>query len=483
MKKGQICEGIVEYVDFPNKAVAASYETDSDGNEIKYHAVIKGALPGQTVRYAVKKTGSGRLAGRLIDVVKKSPLETKEPACAQFGMCGGCAYQTLPYAEQLKIKKRQVLKLIDAALSDSGNSDYIYDGMLESPDIFGYRNKMEFSFGDEYKGGPLSLGLHKRGGIYDIVDAAGCKIANDDYSRVLECVRDFFRRREVPHYNKKTHAGVLRHLLIRRSSSTGEMLVALATSSQTELDAELEELCASLCGLELEGTLAGFVHIINDSLSDALKCDKMRTIYGRSWITEKILGLKFKISIFSFFQTNTKAAEILYARARDYMTEGMGGKNPSSRGAPNKIIFDLYSGTGTIAQIMAPVAKKVIGIEIVGEAVEAARENAAANGLKNCEFIAGDVLKVLDEIEEKPDVIALDPPRAGIHPKAIKKIIDRGAKKIIYISCNPISFARDLAIFAQSGYRLDRVSNVDMFPMGENVETVCLLSKLNVMSI
>ena len=538
MKKGNIYEGVVKKVEFPNKAYVDVIEKDENGNEQKTLTLVKGALPGQKIKFRAKKVRKDKSQGILLEVTEKSPLETAEPMCCRFGKCGGCSYQTLPYEKQLELKKNQVLDIIDTVYKTLDSSlgikkDYIYDGILPSPEIKGYRNKMEFSFGDEYKGGPLTLGLHKKGSVHDIVNASGCQIVDDDYSKVIDCIVEYFREKQVPHYNKNTHQGVLRHLLVRRAVSTGELLVALVTSSQQDISEYVSEVSEKLNGLKYNGKLTGFIHIINDGLGDVVKSDKMHIISGKDWFTEKILGLQFKISPFSFFQTNTKGAEVLYTRARDYVLGGeMAGvgknsvgvgmdvensringvcsemtadssdivdgysekdaenvdladiyskktKSPEAEtnaGFKDKVVFDLYSGTGTIAQIIAPVAKKVIGVEIVEEAVEAAKENAAINGLDNCEFIAGDVLKVIDEIDEKPDYIILDPPREGIHPKAIRKIIDYGVENIVYISCKPTSLSQDLATFETFGYHVERVSNVDMFPGTVHVETVVLLS-------
>ena len=226
-------------------------------------------------------------------------------------------------------------------------------------------------------------------------------------------------------------------------------------------------LVQEVLGLPLEGKVVGFLHIINDSLADIVKSDETKVLYGQDYFYEELLGLKFKITPFSFFQTNSLGAEVLYSTAREFVGE-----------TKDRTIFDLYSGTGTIAQILAPVAKEVIGVEIVEEAVTAAKENAEANGLTNCSFLAGDVLKVIDEIEEKPDFIVLDPPREGIHPKALPKIVDLyRCEKMLYISCKPTSLARDLIEFAKYGYRVEKVCCVDMFPGTVHVETVVLLSK------
>ncbi len=513
MKKRQIYTGVVERVDFPNKAVVKAQVPQPDESVATEYAVVKGALPGQTVEFSVKKARKNKCEGRLRSVLKKGQLETREAKCPNFGTCGGCNYQEIPYEQQLALKKEQVLRLIDAVYEGDG---YQYDGILSVRKDgqyreWGYRNKMEFSFGDAVKDGPLTLGLHKKGSFHDIVDAEGCQIVHPDYSAVLACVREYAKENNIPYYHKRDHQGVLRHLLVRRAEVSGDMLVALVTSTQQEID--YSELVSRLLALPLEGQITGILQICNDSLGDVVQSDETKILYGKDWFEEKVLGLTFKISPFSFFQTNTSGAEVLYRRAREYVlgeinignagetgNGNMAENTPGEENTPgsdalngkasggnatetyaidlhDKVVFDLYSGTGTIAQLIAPVARKVIGVEIVEEAVEAAKENAALNGLDNCEFIAGDVLKVIDDIEEKPDYIILDPPRDGIHPKALQKIIDYGVKNIVYISCKPTSFARDLAVFQERGYELKRVSNVDLFPETVHVETVVLLSQ------
>ena len=378
----------------------------------------------------------------------------------------------MSYEDQLAMKAGQVKKLLDDALveagqvNEAGEADYPFLGIKGSPKEFAYRNKMEFSFGDEYKDGPLSLGLHKKGSTYDVLTACDCKIVHEDFTKILTCVLAYFKERNASYYHKISHEGYLRHLLVRRAENTGEILVNLVTTSQEEWD--LMPLVQEVLGLPLEGKVVGFLHIINDSLADVVKSDETKVLYGQDYFYEELLGLKFKITPFSFFQTNSLGAEVLYSTVREFVGE-----------TKDRTIFDLYSGTGTIAQILAPVAKEVIGVEIVEEAVTAAKENAEANGLTNCSFLAGDVLKVIDEIEEKPDFIVLDPPREGIHPKALPKIVDLyRCEKMLYISCKPTSLARDLVEFAKYGYRVEKVCCVDMFPGTVHVETVCLLSKL-----
>ena len=365
-------------------------------------------------------------------------------------------YQTMSYEEQLKMKDRQIRELLEEVLiregqvDKEGNADFVWEGIHGSPEEFCYRNKMEFSFGDEYKDGPLSLGLHKKGSTYDILNTDDCKLVHKDMTDILTCVRDYFRERGISYYKKLQHVGYLRHLLVRRGVTTGEILVHLVTTSQEQYD--LEPLKEQLLSLQLEGKIVGIMHIINDSLSDVVKSDETRILYGKDWFYETLLGLKFRISTFSFFQPNSLAAEVLYSVVRSYVEDARGME-----------VFDLYSGTGTIAQLLAPVAREVIGVEIVEEAVEAARKNAELNGLSNCRFIAGDVLKVLDDLTEKPDMIILDPPREGVHPKALPKILSYGVKRIVYVSCKATSLAEDMETFLHTGYRLEKACCVDQF--------------------
>ena len=471
MKKGQIRTGVVRNVKFPNRAmvVLEPLEGAADGEEI---CEVKGALPGQKISVVITKVRKGKGEGRLKEILEKSPIETvgvENGGCPHFNICGGCSYISMPYEESLKIKENQVRELLEPVLSKQQSVCQI-EPIRQSPVYYGYRNKMEFTFGDEVKDGPLALGMHKKGSFYDIVTVDGCRLVDDDYSAILRETLYYFEEKKTPFYHRYTHEGYLRHLLVRRASRTGEILAALVTTTQQEVD--LESWKERLLSLPLNGKFAGILHITNDSMSDAVKCDSSEILYGRDYFYEELLGLKFRISTFSFFQTNTCGAEVLYETAREYV-----GSLVKEEGKPDSIVYDLYSGTGTIAQLMAPVAKKVIGVEIVEEAVVAARENAKQNGLENCEFIAGDVLKVLDEIEEKPDFIILDPPRDGVHPKALSRIIGYGVEKLVYISCKPTSLARDLEIFIANGYEVQRCVPVDQFPWTTGIETVVLLSK------
>lgn len=425
--------------------------------------------------------------------------------CSLGGTCGGCFYCNESYKEQLDAKNEHVEGLIREAVAPYGY-EYRYEGIISSPLVFGYRNKMEYSFGDCMKDGPLTLGLHRKRSFYDVIDVDVCKLVHNDFNLVVACVAEYFRASGLTYNNKKQHLGYLRYLIVRRAVNTGEMLIDLVTTSQPlikvpnhkavcdlklydreayargeivaaegvdTLDEELvlREITDKLVELShteaFKGTIKGILHTVNDALADAVRNDGTSVLYGEDHITEELLGLKFKISPFSFFQTNSKGAEVLYSKVREYIADEL---------KSDMTLFDLYSGTGTIAQMLAPCVSKVTGVEIIAEAVEAAKQNAAANGLTNCSFIADDVLKALDGLDA-PDAIILDPPRDGVNPKALRKIIDYNVENMIYVSCKPESLARDMAMLQQAGYRLIRATAVDQFPWTKNVETVCLFSR------
>lgn len=409
----------------------------------------------------------------------------------------------LTYTEQMEKKEREVFALLSSVIRNPG---CVYEPMAQSPRSEGYRNKMEYTFGNERKDGPLTVGLHRRKSFHDIIPVTECRIVDEDFRKILSATMDFFGERSVPFFNRKSHLGYLRHLLVRKGAKTGEILVDLVTTWNGRRPRELfssdrdfpidktwvseEETLLSgyasmLLSLPMEGSLKGVLHTRNDSIADIVCNEETKILFGEDFFYEELLGLRFRITPFSFFQTNSLGAEKLYSVARDYVREALpvsespgreeAAVNPSE--PPLGTVYDLYSGTGTIAQLLSPVASRVVGVEIVPEAIEAAKQNAAENGLSNCTFLAGDVLEALDSIEEKPDFIILDPPRDGVHPKALAKILSYGVPHVVYISCKPSSLARDLVPIQAAGYRVERVRCVDMFPFTKNVETVCLLSQ------
>ncbi len=380
--------------------------------------------------------------------------------CKHNDVCGGCIYQEIPYEEQMTMKAREVVRLLE----NKGVRPERFLGVEGSPLQYGYRNKMEYTFGDEVKDGEMTLGMHKRGRFMSIVTVDQCQLVAEDFNKVLRATLDFCTDRGYDFYHKKAHRGLMRNLILRRGVHTGELLVNIVTSSEAAFDGE--GYVARLQELDLSDSLVGVLHTYNDGLADAVGCDRLEILFGRDHYMEEIMGLKFKVSAFSFFQTNVMAVEKLYTEAIA-LIDGVEGKT----------VFDLYCGTGTITQALAQRAKEAIGVEIVPEAVEAARENARLNGLDNCRFIEGDVLKALSDLEEKPDVIVVDPPRMGIHPKALQKILNYGVNQIVYISCNPKTLAENLEMVRLAGYAVKILKVFDNFPHTKHIESIVLLQK------
>lgn len=439
----------INYTEFPNIGIGYF-----EGNKVK----VKNSLPKQVLDVNIFKKRRC-YEGRIINVITKAEEEI-EPKCKDFGICGGCTYQNIPYSYELKIKEDMVLSL----LNKNNILNYEYLGIEGAPSIEAYRNKMEYSFGDEGKDGDLALGMRKRNSFYEVVTSKSCNIVDEDYRLILKCVLNYCKNSNETFYHKSRHEGALRHLCVRKGKNTKEILINLVTTSTVRLD--MCQLVNKILSLSLDGSIVGIIHTINNSVADVIKPEQVNNLYGNGWFTDEILGLKFRISAFSFFQTNTEGAEKLYLTIKDFVSS-----------SKEQIIFDLYCGTGTIAQILSTNAKEVIGIEIVEDAVEVAKQNAKLNNINNCRFIAGNVLEEVDNIRITPDIIVLDPPRDGIHPKAINKIIDFNANKIVYVSCKPTSLVRDLKIFIENGYAVEKVKIHDMFARTYHIETVVLLSK------
>lgn len=450
MKKGKEYEINIVETEFPGFGIGFI-------DDKKVH--VKNALPGQKILGRISKKKKDYAEANVLEILEDVDYKI-EHKCPHFGLCGGCTHQFISYDKQLDFKKNQVLKLLEKG----GIEGFEFLGIEKSPEEFNYRNKMEFSFGDYEKGGELSLGMHMRGKTFGIITVNNCQIVDQDFRTILESTLEYFKGKGLPHYRVLSHEGYLRNLVVRKGKNTGELLINLVTTSQ--LDFDLNEYTELLKGLNYEGELKGIIHTINDSLSDVVQADKINVLYGREYIIETLLGLNFKISPFSFFQTNSKGAEKLYSLVRDFMGD-----------SSSKVVFDLYCGTGTIGQIVAPKAKKVLGIELIEEAVEAANENAKLNGLDNCEFIAGDVAKVIQDVKLKPDIIILDPPRAGVHPTALDYVIRFNAPDIVYVSCNPKSLVNDLKVLQERGYEVKKVVVMDMFPHTPHVESVVLITR------
>ena len=379
--------------------------------------------------------------------------------CPIAEKCGGCTYQGVPYEQQLKEKEGAVRGL----LSSAGFDPSLCLPIEPCPDVYRYRNKMDYTFGDEVKDGPLTLGMHRKKQFLSVINADCCQIVPEDFNRLLDATLTFCWERGYTHYHRRRHEGLMRYLILRRGVRTNQLLVNIVTSPGAF---DEDEYVRCVLSTKTDHTICGILHTVDDSLSDAVNLSEIKVLHGSDHYEEIVLDLKFDVGPFSFFQTNVPAAERLYRDAIS-LIDGIEGKT----------VYDLYCGTGTITQSMATKAGKVIGVEIVEEAVEAARRSAERNGLSNCEFICGDVLKVLDEMPALPDVIVVDPPRAGIHPKAMKKICSYGVRQIVYISCNPKTLVQNLVSAREKGYEPVYCKPYDNFPMTNHVETVVLLSR------
>ena len=379
--------------------------------------------------------------------------------CPIAEKCGGCTYQGVPYEQQLKEKEGTVRGLLSSAAFDPS----LCLPIEPCPDVYRYRNKMDYTFGDEVKDGPLQLGMHKKKQFLSVVNADLCQIVPEDFNSLLDATLQFCRDKGYTHYHRRRHEGLLRYLILRRGVRTNQLLVNIVTSPGEFAEDEYVNVILST---KTDHDICGVLHTVDDSRSDAVNPTEIKVLHGSDHYEEVVMELKFDVGPFSFFQTNVPAAERLY-RDAIRLIDGIEGKT----------VYDLYCGTGTITQAMATKAGRVIGVEIVEEAVDAARRSAARNGLTNCEFICGDVLKVLDGMPALPDVIVVDPPRAGIHPKAMKKICSYGVSQIVYISCNPKTLVQNLASAREEGYEPVYFKPYDNFPMTNHVETVALLTR------
>ena len=435
--------------------------------------------------------------------------------CSNEERCGGCFYQEISYEEELKRKEGEIRDLFSPLVI----GDFHFEGIIPSPKKEAYRNKMEFSFGDQEKDGPLCLGLHQKRSFFNILNTEDCRLPSRDMGEILlSLIHNSFEDKKLSEQDGLQNIAIDEvgaqnggNSVIRTTVCTDNTMISSSLAKLSE-DSLLRGWCERLLSLEkegkLEGHFAGILHTRNESVADAVVNQGTEILYGKDYFYEELLGLNFKITPFSFFQTNTLGAEKLYEKIREYA-------DLSDTAVKKPIIFDLYSGTGTITQLMSKVAKKAYGVEIVEEAVESAKENAIENGITNCHFIAGDVLKVLEESAKReetqgenpvkgdangeldcngelncdgelnlgasilphPDFIIVDPPRDGMHKKALDLIIRYGVNRLIYVACKPKSLARDLEALQNAGYRVQKLCAVDLFPRTNNCEVVALLKK------
>ncbi|VBB41902.1 putative enzyme [uncultured Desulfatiglans sp.] len=427
---------------------------------------VQHAVPGDILQAQVIKKKQNWAEARFVGLIRPSS-DRIVPPCPYSGYCGGCQWQHLTYEKQLAYKR----SFVSESLAHIGGLSHVtVHEVLPSPARFGYRNKMEFSFSDrpwllphQLGSGeappPFALGLHVPGTFFKIIDLDSCLLQKEEGNVILSVVKDFARQSGLPAYGLKSHAGFWRFLTVRRSDATGQWLVNLVTA-QSRPDAMRD--LAKMLAERIEGvtTVVNNIHSGKASVAVGSRED---LIFGEGFLEDRIGPYRFRISANSFFQTNTAAAELLYRTAGHYA--GLTGK---------ETILDLYSGTGTIPIFLSAQAAQVAGIEINPSAIEDARRNCEVNHIRNCRFLCGDTREILKTIGQAPDVLIVDPPRAGLHQDVLQQILDLRPERLVYVSCNPSTLARDLALLAPEFETLE-IQPVDMFPHTYHVESVARL--------
>lgn len=463
VKKGEVREFQVESLAFGGNGVAKV-----DG----YTVFIGGGLPGQTVEAMVIRRKKNHGEARLLRVLQPSPDQV-EPRCRHFGVCGGCRLQHLDLAAQRRAKREQVH---DCLVRLGGLKDIEVAPTLASPGDYEYRNKMEFSFAtrwlteEELAGGDagerFGLGLHVRGRYDRVVNIYRCHLQDEPTSKLLRAARASAQASGQPAYSTRTHEGFWRFLVIRRGENTGDRMVLIITHqtpSGGERERAVREMAQSLAGTGVP--ITSLLHGVSTRKGSVAYCESVEVLKGAPHIEDTLLDFTFEIGPHTFFQTNTRAAEVLFTQALD-----------RAELRKTDVAWDLYCGAGAFTLPLARQAARVVGAELVPQAVEAARRNAAANGVDNATFLAGDLRELIRTAalrpEDRPDVVAVDPPREGMHEEVVRALLAAAPERIVYISCNPATLARDAGLLVAGGYRPGPVQPVDLFPHTAHIESV-----------
>ena len=451
----------------------AAFEGRSVGRVEGFVVFIEGAVPGDVVTARILRTKKNYAEAKVVAVEEASPYRV-EPRCRHFGVCGGCRWQHVDYQVQLRFKQQHV---VDAFERISGFRDLPILPIIGSTDVYFYRNKMEFSFSDQQwldtssepatRNSQLFLGLHVPQRYDKVLEITECHLQSEVSNRILGVVRAHARGRNLLAYSSRRNEGYLRFLVVRQSSRTREILVNVVTyDDRPEV---MNELVIELRGAVPEITT--IVNTINSRKAQVAFGDREVVYFGDGVIHEKLGSHTFTISASSFFQTNTAQAERLYEVAKSFADL-----------KTNESVWDLYSGTGSIALFVSDAVKEVVGIESVASSVKDAQRNAEANGVQNCAFILGDLKEKLTGDTEwmarhpKPEVMIIDPPRTGMHPKVVQEIIALAPSRIVYVSCNPPTQARDVKALCAERYTLTKLQPLDLFPHTYHVENVAQLT-------
>lgn len=480
VKKGEILELEIEKYAFEGRGIAkvdkGSIVPEAiDESKNKYVVFVDGSYPGDVVKAGLTKIKKSYAEARVTEILKPSALRI-EARCKYFGTCGGCKQQDLDYPVQAKFKQQQVEEIFNKM---GGFTGFEMEEILPSEKIFYYRNKMEFSFAqkrwltveeiksDENIDRDFAVGLHIPRVFDKVLDIDECFLQSELSNKILNFTRTFFKQKDTSIYSTKTHEGYLRNLVIKQSHHTSDLMVNLVTSSENE-----ELMNSYTDGLLMEiPQVTTVVNNVNLKKAAIAVGDFEKVYHGSGFIHDTIGNYKFRISANSFFQTNSLQAEKLYQTAMDFA--GMKG---------DEIVYDLYSGAGTISIYVSGKCKEVYAFESVESAVEDADANSKINGIGNVHFIAADLYKSFTPIVEErklpnPGVVILDPPRGGMHKNTVDDVIQLGPEKIVYVSCNPTTQVRDIKLLSEAGYKLIKVKPVDMFPHTYHIENVALLIK------
>lgn len=471
----------IEISDVAAEGKAIAKVAFQEGSEDRIVVFVPYGAPGDIADIQIDRKKRSYAEGHISRLVKPSEHRV-EPRCDHFGVCGGCKWQHLPYSLQLQCKARQV----EDALRRIGKVDFpAISPILGSENVYGYRNKMEYTFsdrrwrtweevksGEEFSGPSEALGFHIPGSFDKVLHIDECFLQDDLGNRIRNFVFDYALRNDLGFYNIKENHGFLRTLMIR-ISSTGEVMVVVVVGENDE--PAIKKLLSSLADEFPE--ITSLLYVVNLKVNDSIADQEPLLFKGRDYIEEEMEGLRFRVNPKSFYQTNSAQAYNLYKVARRFA--GLDSESATSDGE-KPLVYDLYTGTGTIAQFVARNARKVIGIEYVEEAIADARLNAGVNGLDNLEFFAGDMKDVLTDQfiaqHGRPEIMIIDPPRAGMHPDVVEVVRRAAPEVIVYVSCNPATQARDVALL-DSDYCITDVQPVDMFPQTHHVENVIRLQR------
>jgi 23S rRNA (uracil1939-C5)-methyltransferase len=458
LRKGDIIEFLIENMAYGGRGLGRS-----DGLVV----FVQGGIPGDRVSARIYKKKRDYAEAGMVELLSPSPDRVAAP-CPYFGYCGGCQWQQVAYERQLAYKREHVVESLDHI---GGLKQVTVHPAIPSEKIFAYRNKMEFTFSDRRwylpdqldrrkQEGDFALGLHVPGAFQKVIDIETCLLQHEMGNQIMDLVRQYARDSGIPVYGLKTHQGFWRYLTIRYSGAWDEWMINVVTSEERQ---DLVQPLADLIVGRFE-RVATVVNNINSRGASIAVGERETILFGDGYINDKIGPFNFRISANSFFQTNSRGAERLYETAVRYAD--LHG---------SETVLDLYSGTGTIPLFLADRVRSVTGIEISRSATSDAAMNARENGIDNCRFICGDIREKLGEIAGAPDLLIIDPPRAGMHKDVLAQAMALSPNKIVYISCNPATLARDLAVMTTS-YDLLEIQPVDMFPHTYHIEAVARLS-------